>query len=64
MLFRSAALARCPADFDSSTYVNGDDYDAFVAAFADGSPDADFDSNSFVNGDDFDAFSSAFERGC
>ncbi len=54
----------CPADIDGNGFVNGDDYDAFMAAFVAGSSDADFDANGFVNGDDFDFFAAAFESGC
>jgi len=54
----------CPADFDQNTFVNGDDFDAFVALFVAGDLAADWDHNSFVNGDDFDGFVGAFEAGC
>jgi len=54
----------CPADFDQNSFVNGDDFDAFVALFEFGDPGADWDRNTFVNGDDFDGFVLAFEAGC
>ncbi len=54
----------CPSDFDGNGFVNGDDFDLFVAEFEAGGAGADFDGNSFVNGDDFDAFVAAFEAGC
>ncbi len=54
----------CPADFDGNIFVNGDDFDAYVAQFELGLPGADFDGNGFVNGDDFDGFAAAFEAGC
>ncbi len=54
----------CPADFDSSGFVDTDDYDAFVSAFEAGISKADFDKSGFVDTDDFDAFVQAFEDGC
>jgi len=51
------------ADFDHNGFINGDDFDAFVALFVVGDPGADWDGNCFVNGDDFDGFVSAFEGG-
>ena len=54
----------CPADYDRSGFVNGDDFDAFVAAFEVGYPSADFNHNGFVDGDDFDGFMEVFETGC
>ncbi len=54
----------CPADVNSDGYVNGEDFDEFVAAFEWGDPFADFDGNSFVNGVDFDGFVEAFVAGC
>ena len=57
-------ICLCPSDFDQNGFVNGDDFDSFIAAFEAGSTAADFDHNTFVNGDDFDAFVLAFEAGC
>ncbi len=54
----------CVADFDANGFVNGDDFDQFVAAFEAGSIVSDIDFNGFVNGDDFDQFVLAFEGGC
>ncbi len=51
------------ADFDNNGFINGDDFDTFVALFADGDAAADWDGNCFVNGDDFDGFVDAFVRG-
>ncbi len=51
------------ADFDNNGFINGDDFDTFVALFADGDAAADWDGNCFVNGDDFDGFVAAFEGG-
>ncbi len=56
--------AGCASDFNRDWFVNGDDFDSFVAEFAAGAPGADFDGNGFVNGDDFDSFVVAFESGC
>ncbi len=60
------ALARrvCTADVDGNRFVNGDDFEVFLAWFAAADQAADFDRNKFVNGDDFEAFVQAFERGC
>jgi len=54
----------CPGDFDQNGFVNGEDFDSFVAFFEIGDPAADWDRNSFVNGDDFDGFVAAFAGGC
>ncbi len=54
----------CPADFDGDTFLTGDDFDAYVAAFELGDISTDFDGDGFVTGDDFDAFVRAFEAGC
>jgi len=54
----------CYSDFDRNGFVNGDDFDGFVAAFALGDGAADADANGFVNGDDFDSFIGAFVSGC
>ncbi len=58
------APAACPSDFNNDGFVNGDDFDAFSAAFVAGDSSADFDKNGFVNGDDFDAFVARFVAGC
>ena len=59
-----ATLTICPADYDCNTFVNGDDFDAFVQAFVYGEPAADIDGNEFVNGDDFDFYVERFVAGC
>ncbi len=59
-----AAAFRCPADYDSNGFVNGDDFDSFALDFYFGLPASDWDANGFVNGDDFDGFSAAFVAGC
>ncbi len=53
-----------PTDQNDDGFINGDDFDAFVAAFEDGDSAADFNNDGFVTGDDFDAFVSSFESGC
>ena len=57
-------LTGCPTDFDGNGFVNGDDFDAYVAAFVFGLAGADYDGNGFVNGEDFDAFVIDFVAGC
>ncbi|MDX2017159.1 MAG: glycoside hydrolase family 15 protein [Planctomycetota bacterium] len=63
------------ADFDSSGFVDSDDFVLFVSHFELGctgsaNPDAactrsaDFDGSGFVDSDDFIAYVSSFERGC
>lgn len=57
----SASLnVRCLVDFDGNGFVNGEDYDAFIAAFERGDQNADYDGNGFVNGEDYDAYAQAF----
>jgi len=58
------AVFRCPSDYDSNGFPNGEDFDAFVLDFELGNIAADWDANGFVNGDDFDGFAAAFEAGC
>ncbi|MCC6425950.1 MAG: PQQ-dependent sugar dehydrogenase [Phycisphaerales bacterium] len=57
-------VTQCFADFDTSGFVDLDDYIAFVHAFELGGDDADFDGSGFVDLDDFIAFVHAFEAGC
>jgi len=54
----------CPADFDGNGFVNGEDFDQYVAAFEAGLLAADFDEDGFVTGEDFDAYALAFGAGC
>jgi hypothetical protein len=65
----------CPADYDSSGFVDSDDFIGYVADFAlgcdgVGSPDpacsksADFDNSGFVDSDDFIAYVNAFNTPC
>jgi len=52
------------ADFDGDTFVTGEDFDAFVAAFEGGDGTSDFNGDGFVTGEDFDAYVATFEAGC
>lgn len=58
----------CPADFNSDGFLDGFDYDAFVACFeGDACPTgktSDFNGDSFPDGFDYDDFVAAFESGC
>jgi len=54
----------CPSDFNADGFVNGIDFDQFVAAFEAGDLATDFNHDGFVNGIDFDSFTVAFESGC
>jgi len=53
-----------PADVDRNGFVNGDDFDAFMAAFVDGQDAIDVNGDGFINGDDFDYFLDRFVTGC
>ncbi len=55
---------RCFSDFNGDEFVNGDDFDEFVALFELGDASADVNRDGFVNGDDFDEFVAAFVAGC
>ncbi len=59
-----ALTPRCTADHDDSGFIDTDDFDAFVHAFAAGEPAADADGSGFIDTDDFSAFVLAFEAGC
>lgn len=61
---QSFLLPLCSSDFDGNSWVNGADFDQFIAAFEAGDPAADVDGNTFVNADDFDLFVVRFENGC
>jgi len=58
----------CTADFNSDGFVDGFDYDDFVACFeGDSCPigeTADFNNDGFADGFDYDDFIAAFEEGC
>ncbi|MCK6477152.1 MAG: hypothetical protein L6Q35_10010 [Phycisphaerales bacterium] len=52
------------ADFDSSGFVDIEDFTSFVLAFEAGDESADFDGTGFVDTEDYDAFVRTFEIGC
>jgi hypothetical protein len=54
----------CPADFNRDGFLNGTDFDDFVAEFENGRQAADFDGDGFITGMDFDQFVVSFEAGC
>jgi len=55
----------CPADFNQDGFLDGFDYDDFVAAFEGQGPgNADFNQDGFTDGFDYDEFVNAFELGC
>lgn len=58
----------CPADFNEDGFVDGFDYDDFVACFegtaCPAGTTADFNQDGFADGFDYDDFVSAFEVGC
>jgi len=54
----------CIADFDHDGFVNGEDFDAYVAVFEAGSISADANHDGFVTGEDFDLFAEHFGAGC
>ena len=65
---RYEVSTRCPADFNGDGFVDGFDYDDFVACF-EGDPcvpggTADFNADGFVDGFDYDDFVAAFEGSC
>ncbi len=62
--FGMSAVNACPSDINGDSFVTGEDFDEYVAAFEAGAGSADFDGNGFVNGEDFDAFAIAFAGGC
>lgn len=53
-----------PADHDGSTFVDTDDFTAFMADFEAGSDAADINHSGAVDGEDFADFVAAFEQGC
>ena len=52
------------ADMDGDGFSDFFDFDAFVAAFEVGAPEADFAPDGFIDFFDFDAYVTAFEQGC
>jgi|GEM_PF-2543394 len=67
-LSTNVGVPTCPADFNDDGFVDGFDYDDFVACF-EGDPcppgkTADFNNDGFPDGFDYDEFVAAFESGC
>jgi len=62
------SIAFCPGDFNRDGFVDGFDYDDFVACFEGaGCPvgtTADFNQDGFADGFDYDDFVAAFEASC
>jgi|GEM_PF-2034264 len=58
----------CAADFNADGFIDGFDYDDFVACFegsgCPGTTNADFNQDGFADGFDYDDFVTAFENGC
>jgi hypothetical protein len=59
-----AVLVVCPADFDCSGGVDGDDVIGFFAAWDNGEIAADFTGDSGVDGDDVIGFFARWDVGC
>ncbi len=53
-----------PADHDGSTFVDTDDFTAFMADFEAGDDAADINHSGAVDGEDFADFVGVFEQGC
>lgn len=68
--FAADFVALCPGDFNRDGFVDGFDYDDFVACFegvGGACPQgvtADFNADGFVDGFDYDEFVAAFESAC
>ena len=66
--WRASLPVPCPADFNLDGFLDGFDYDDFVACFEGaGCPagrTADFNGDGFADGFDYDDFVTAFELGC
>jgi hypothetical protein len=54
----------CRPDFNNDGFLDGIDYDLFMAAFEAGLPNADYNADQFVDGIDYDSFANDFEGGC
>lgn len=54
----------CIADFNSDSFLDFADFDAFILAFEAGAAISDVNMDGFLEFDDFDAFVAAFEAGC
>jgi hypothetical protein len=47
-----------------SSFVDHDDFDAFVLSYVAGDASADFDGSGFVDEEDYAGFVAAYESGC
>ncbi len=56
--------APCPADFNTDSFVNTQDFFDFMSAYFSLTPPADVNLDSFVNSQDFFDFVTAFLAGC
>ena len=54
----------CFSDYNADGFVNGVDFDTFVADFVAGNIKSDVDFDGFVTGIDFDTFIARFAEGC
>lgn len=54
----------CLADFNGDGFVNGNDFDDFVAAWENNDCLGDFNRDCFINGADYDDFVAAWEANC
>ena len=54
----------CPADFDLSGAVDGDDVISYFSAWDSGAPEADVDRSGGVDGDDIIVFFTGWDSGC
>ena len=59
-----ATVDVCMADFTCDGFVDGFDYQAYVAAFEAGELSSDMDSDGFVDGFDYEQFVTLFETVC
>ncbi len=57
-------ITDCPADYDTSGGVDGDDVIAYFADWDQSRDEADFDNNGGVDGDDIIAFFARWDQSC
>jgi hypothetical protein len=58
-------ISRCgPADINADGFMDGSDFDTFIAMYSVGDPGADLDRSGFVGPDDWEMFLVAFAAGC
>jgi len=63
-MIRGEYEAPCVADYDANGAVEDADYEAYLAAFVEGDPDADLDGSGEVKVDDLALFLEHFDMGC